>query len=211
MAGLTGERWLEFLDKSGDTDQFTCGPGRLLITAPYERHGVIGYRLALGSVHELGEANQSRYKSMLQFVWLWALLLLPLPILVRWLMPKSDEILPSLKTPFFSDVSRRGLTGEAPSNTSIVLATIVWLAMIFALTRPLWVEESIDVPISGRDILLALDASASMDQQDFSQSALSRFDVVKRIAGRFRTQASGRSGRIDTVRQSTISVRAINV
>ena len=128
---------------------------------------------------------------MLQFVWLWALLLLPLPILVRWLMPKSDEILPSLKTPFFSDVSRRGLTGEAPSNTSIVLATIVWLAMIFALTRPVWVEESIDVPISGRDILLALDASASMDQQDFSQSALSRFDVVKRIAGDFVLRRAG--------------------
>ena len=39
VAGLTDERWLEFLDRSGDTDQFTCGPGRLLITAPYERHG----------------------------------------------------------------------------------------------------------------------------------------------------------------------------
>ncbi|MDE0308748.1 MAG: DUF4381 domain-containing protein [Acidiferrobacterales bacterium] len=40
VAGLTGEQWLEFLDSSGETDQFTQGPGRLLITAPYERHRV---------------------------------------------------------------------------------------------------------------------------------------------------------------------------
>ncbi len=38
VAGLTGEDWLNFLDSSGETDQFTQGPGRLLITAPYERH-----------------------------------------------------------------------------------------------------------------------------------------------------------------------------
>ena len=39
VAGLTGEEWLEFLDQSGETDQFTRGPGRLLTTAPYDRHG----------------------------------------------------------------------------------------------------------------------------------------------------------------------------
>ncbi len=40
VAGLTGDDWLQFLDSSGETDQFTRGPGRLLITAPYERHHV---------------------------------------------------------------------------------------------------------------------------------------------------------------------------
>ncbi len=40
VAGLTGEDWLNFLDSSGETDQFTQGPGRLLITAPYERNHV---------------------------------------------------------------------------------------------------------------------------------------------------------------------------
>ena len=40
VAGLTGEEWLEFLDFSGETDQFTQGPGRSLISAPYDRHHV---------------------------------------------------------------------------------------------------------------------------------------------------------------------------
>ncbi len=40
VAGLTGKKWLEFLDQSGETDQFTQGPGQLLVTAPYARQKV---------------------------------------------------------------------------------------------------------------------------------------------------------------------------
>ena len=35
VAGLTGQAWLEFLDQSGNTDQFTQGVGRMLTIAPY--------------------------------------------------------------------------------------------------------------------------------------------------------------------------------
>ncbi len=35
VAGLSDEAWLEFLDQSGNTDQFTRGPGRALTTWPY--------------------------------------------------------------------------------------------------------------------------------------------------------------------------------
>ena len=35
VAGLTGDEWLRFLDRSGNTDQFTQGVGRLLATMPY--------------------------------------------------------------------------------------------------------------------------------------------------------------------------------
>ena len=37
-ASLTGDAWLEFLDRSMSEQSFSCGPGRVLVEAPY-RHG----------------------------------------------------------------------------------------------------------------------------------------------------------------------------
>lgn len=38
IAGLQGNAWLKFLDKSADTNAFTSGAGRALTTAPYEKN-----------------------------------------------------------------------------------------------------------------------------------------------------------------------------
>lgn len=35
VAGLTGSAWLDFLDSGSDTDEFSNGPGRCLVTVPY--------------------------------------------------------------------------------------------------------------------------------------------------------------------------------
>ncbi len=36
IAGLTGEKWLLFLDRTGGGEQFTKGVGRIFATAPYQ-------------------------------------------------------------------------------------------------------------------------------------------------------------------------------
>ena len=35
VAGLVGDAWLQFLDRTGGDNQFSAGPGRALIRAPY--------------------------------------------------------------------------------------------------------------------------------------------------------------------------------
>lgn len=37
-AGLTGVRWLNFLDKPLDSPEFSCGVGKILIKAPYRSY-----------------------------------------------------------------------------------------------------------------------------------------------------------------------------
>jgi len=36
VSGLTGDKWLKFLNETGNTDAFTVGPGKMLIDAPYQ-------------------------------------------------------------------------------------------------------------------------------------------------------------------------------
>ena len=36
VAGLVGNNWLQFLDRTGDTHEFSAGAGTLLVSAPYQ-------------------------------------------------------------------------------------------------------------------------------------------------------------------------------
>jgi Ca-activated chloride channel family protein len=56
-----------------------------------------------------------------------------------------------------------------------------------AASRPQWVGEISSLPITGRDLLLAVDVSGSMDTQDmvWENRAVNRLVVVKQVAGEF--------------------------
>ena len=139
----------------------------------------------------MGKNRAAGEIEMLTFAWLWMFALLPVPVLVRKLMPKIDSKSASLKVPFFREVAEQSFTTGAPSRLSIILAIIAWLALVTAAARPLWIEESVKVPITGRDLLIALDISGSMQQTDFSVSGGSRFSAVREIAGEFVQRRAG--------------------
>lgn len=128
---------------------------------------------------------------MLKFEWILVWLLLPMPLLVRMFLPKRESKPASLMVPFFREINAGGFSAIAPSRLNYCLALLTWLALICAAARPVWIDERIQVPMTGRDLLIALDISGSMQQQDFSSTNDSRFGAVQKIASDFVIRRTG--------------------
>ena len=108
---------------------------------------------------------------MIEFVWPWVGLLLPLPLLLRWLLPKAGSRDAALFVPFFRNLSRLQQQ-QAPRLSraflAALVATLAWLLLVLAAARPQWVGEPIQLPATGRDLMMVVDISGSMEAQDMS-------------------------------------------
>jgi len=121
------------------------------------------------------------------FAWPWLLLLAPVPWILRLLLPASPSgDLQALRVPWFSAVAG-GKSGWLRRPWLALAATLVWLLLVVAAARPQWVGEIENLPVTGRDLLLAVDISGSMDTQDMvlNKNAVNRLSVVKKVAGEF--------------------------
>ena len=125
--------------------------------------------------------------SGLILAWPWLALLLPLPWLVRRaLKALPQQSLQALRVPWYGLVTGHQ-AGHMKQPVLVALATVVWLLLLAAAVRPQWVGEVETLPVTGRDLLLAVDISGSMDTQDMilDQRAVNRLVVVKRVASEF--------------------------
>ena len=119
--------------------------------------------------------------------WPWLLVLAPLPWILRILLPASSAgDLQALRVPWFSDVAGNK-AGWMRRPWLALVATLVWLLLVAAAARPQWIGEIESLPVTGRDLLLAVDISGSMDTQDMimNKTAVNRLKVVKKVAGEF--------------------------
>lgn len=130
-----------------------------------------------------GEMLQSGFV----LAWPWLLALLPAPLLVRYLLPRTrGSSMRALRVPWYASVS--GSRGESVRMPWLhAMAWLVWALVVLAAARPQWVGEIETLPISGRDLLLAVDISGSMDTQDMvlEDQPVNRLAVVKQVAGEF--------------------------
>lgn len=119
--------------------------------------------------------------------WPWLLLSAPLPWLLRKLLPAAaSNDLQSLKVPWYTAVA--GVQAEWLRRPWLAIAaSLVWLLLLTAAARPQWVGEIESMPVTGRDLLLAVDISGSMDTRDMilNKAAVNRLKVVKKVAGEF--------------------------
>lgn len=133
---------------------------------------------------------------MYNFLWWWMFLLLPLPwLLRRWLKPAELEAGVALKIPFLEDFQQgnRLLARSWHSLLALILGILTWVMLITAAARPVWIGDTVALPMAGRDLMMAVDLSGSMQEQDFilNGEVVDRLDAVKAVAGEFIRKRTG--------------------
>ncbi len=129
------------------------------------------------------------------FIWWWLFALLPVPWLLRWLLPAaSTPADDALRVPFFQQISIGG--GEFNPRPHGLVWRGVWLSLIWGLlvtaaARPTQIGEPLAMPVKGRDVMLAIDLSGSMAVRDLRRGRLTRLDVVKASADAFIARREG--------------------
>lgn len=128
---------------------------------------------------------------MFEFNWPWLLLLLPLPLLIRFLstasQPQLPLVLPNL--PYIDTTT--GTTTTKPR--AMVLLTLMWLCLVIASARPMWIGEPQSIPQQGREMMLAVDLSGSMQTEDMqiNNRMVDRLSLVKTVVADFIQQRKG--------------------
>ena len=129
----------------------------------------------------------------------WALLALPLPLLAARLIPAEPEGgSGALRVPgtLVGD-GRSGADRAARGRRRAVLTWTLWIALVAALSGPRLVLPAAALPASGREIMLAMDLSGSMERRDFALDGetVNRLTAVKRVGTDFiRRRAGDRIG-----------------
>ncbi len=135
--------------------------------------------------------------SQLQFHWPWLLLLWPLPGLLRLLLPSLPRPQPALQVP---DLSRFSTAQPRPAAASVRssklrlgLLWLIWTLLLLAAARPYWLGPTTQLPDSGRDLLLAVDLSGSMNIDDMylGSRQVTRLDAVKAVLQDFVARRQG--------------------
>ena len=107
---------------------------------------------------------------MWSLAWPWVLLVLPLPILLNRLLPETSSLQDAgLKVPSFGGFAVLADRSRAEQLLSwkLWVAAVAWILLVVAAARPERIGDELDVPVSGRNLMLAVDLSGSMDQKDF--------------------------------------------
>lgn len=128
---------------------------------------------------------------MINIAWPWMALCLPLPWILRWLLPPATLQDSALFLPFAASVKMETIpTLRLSSRKRSILFALVWLLLVASSTRPQWLDDPLPVPTTGRRLLLAVDVSGSMETPDMAGNA-SRLNVVQKVAGDFIQQRRG--------------------
>ncbi|WP_121061620.1 VWA domain-containing protein [Chachezhania antarctica] len=131
----------------------------------------------------------------------WALVLLPLPLLIWRFAPAHRERESALRFPFFRRIAeasgaepRAGAVVRRRPVLAMVVATLCWVLTVVALARPEQLGQPVTVERAARDVVLGIDLSGSMDARDFTAPDGTRKQRLEGVREVVRSFVAGREG-----------------
>ena len=125
---------------------------------------------------------------MISFAWPWLLVLLPLPLFI-YLLPakKNKEQSSALMMPNLIAVKSSYQENKNKKKAPLIILSLCWLFLILALTRPQWLGDAVDIPTQGREMMIAVDLSGSMQMEDMNLNGrtVNRLQMLKVVLGDF--------------------------
>lgn len=136
---------------------------------------------------------------MIELLWPWVFAFILLPPLFWWLLPPAQRhASAALRVPFYAELEK--LNGQAQGGAHgrgqaalAVLAALIYLLLLLSAARPQWLGAPIEIPVSGRDLMLAVDISGSMQETDLrvGGQSVDRLSVVKAVLDEFIQRREG--------------------
>lgn len=121
--------------------------------------------------------------------WPWMLLAIPMPLLVHLLVPAFDGNAAALRVPWGERLQRIASAGAVAAKPRAFpwLMFIAWCLLCIATARPQQLGPAIAPPQVGRDLMLAVDLSASMGEEDMTLGgrAVDRLTAAKAVLADF--------------------------
>lgn len=125
---------------------------------------------------------------MLSLAWPWLLLLLPLPLLIRFRPQKvvgGQLQMPGIRQYAIAEMHN-------PKRRPWMI-WLLWSLLVLAVARPQWLGDPIELPTQGRDLMVAVDLSGSMQIEDMvlNGKTVDRFSVIQKVVSDFIERRAG--------------------
>lgn len=141
--------------------------------------------------------NILAFFDQLEFITLWVFALLPLPLIIRLLIKPALKQEASLLAPQI--VGRLGIKNNfilqpnAKQHFIPMIYMLLWLLVLLAASRPALFIKPTSFDATGRDMILAVDLSGSMEKDDMRLNGqrVNRLVAVKAVVEDFIEQRQG--------------------
>ena len=125
---------------------------------------------------------------MIEFAWPLVLFALPLPIIAYFLPAKKEQTdVAALRLPVSLQSFEQPAAEKTSQKLSLSILSIIWVLLVLAAARPQWLGEPINIPTEGREMMIAVDLSGSMQVEDMELNGrtVNRLDMLKVLLGDF--------------------------